>query len=49
MSLMSPSSAEVDERARQCQCSTAIVITMLLEFVPNGRIERRPGNQVALP
>jgi DNA processing protein len=48
VSLLSPSPVEVDELVRQCRCSTSIVITVLLELELAGRIERQPGNQVAL-
>ena len=48
MALLSPSPLPVDELVRQCQLSPAIVVTVLLELELAGRIERQPGNQVAL-
>jgi DNA processing protein len=33
---------------RQCQLSAALVVTILLELELAGRIERQPGNRVAL-
>ncbi len=48
MGLLSPSPLPVDELVRQCQLSPAIVVTVLLELELAGRIERQPGNQVAL-
>ena len=38
----------VDELVRQCHLSPALVVTVLLELELAGRIERQPGNQVAL-
>jgi DNA processing protein len=48
LSLLSPSPLPVDELVRECQMSPAVVITVLLELELAGRIERQPGNQVAL-
>jgi DNA processing protein len=48
LALLSPSPLPVDELVRQCQLSPAIVLTVLLELELAGRIERQPGNQVAL-
>ena len=48
LELLSPSPLPVDELVRQCQMSPAVVITVLLELELAGRIERQPGNQVAL-
>jgi DNA processing protein len=38
----------VDEIIRQCQLSAALVGTVLLELELAGRLERHPGNRVAL-
>jgi DNA processing protein len=46
--LLSPSPVPVDELIRQCQLSPALVVTVLLELELAGRVERQPGNQVAL-
>jgi DNA processing protein len=48
LTLLSPSPIEVDELVRQCHLSPALVVTVLLELELAGRIERHPGNQVAL-
>ncbi len=40
--------AAVDELIRQCQVSPAVVATVLLELELDGRLERLPGNRVAL-
>ena len=48
LELLSPSPVPVDELVRQCQLSPAIVVTVLLELELAGRLERQPGNQVAL-
>jgi DNA processing protein len=48
LALLSPSPLPVDELVRQCQLSPALVVTVLLELELAGRIERQPGNQVAL-
>jgi len=48
LALLSPSPIEVDELVRQCHLSPALVVTALLELELAGRIERQPGNQVAL-
>jgi DNA processing protein len=48
LGLLSPSPLPVDELVRQSQFSPAIVVTVLLELELAGRIERQPGNQVAL-
>jgi DNA processing protein len=40
--------AAVDELVRQCQVSPAVVATVLLELELAGRLERLPGNRVAL-
>jgi DNA processing protein len=39
---------DVDELIRQCGVSAAAVLTVLLELELAGRIERQPGNGVAL-
>ncbi|HEV8016350.1 MAG TPA: DNA-processing protein DprA [Stellaceae bacterium] len=46
--LLSPAPVPVDELVRQCQLSAALVVTILLELELAGRIERQPGNRVAL-
>jgi DNA processing protein len=48
LGLLSPSPLAVDELLRQSQLSPALVLTVLLELELAGRIERQPGNQVAL-
>ena len=48
LEMLSPSPLPVDELIRECQMSPAIVVTVLLELELAGRIERLPGNQVAL-
>ena len=40
--------AAVDELVRQCQVSPAVLATILLELELAGRLERLPGNRVAL-
>ena len=45
---LSPSPVPVDELVRQCQLSPAVVVTVLLELELAGRLERHPGNLVAL-
>ena len=42
------SPAPVDELIRQCQVSPAVLATILLELELAGRLERLPGNRVAL-
>ncbi|KZD09676.1 DNA-processing protein DprA [Oceanibaculum pacificum] len=46
--LLGPSPVSVDELIRQCQLSPSIVLTVLLEIDLAGRLERLPGNKVAL-
>ena len=46
--LLSPTPVPVDELIRECQFSPAVVQTVLLELELAGRIERHPGNRVAL-
>ncbi|WP_455373533.1 DNA-processing protein DprA [Limibacillus halophilus] len=48
LSLLSPSAVAVDELLRECQFSTAVVNTVLLELELAGRLERHPGNKVSL-
>ncbi len=48
MELLSPTAVSVDELIRQCQLSAALVGTVLLELELAGRLERHPGNRVAL-
>jgi DNA processing protein len=45
---LSPSPTEVDELVRDCQVPSALVTTVLLELELAGRLERQPGNRVAL-
>jgi DNA processing protein len=45
---LSPAPATVDELVRSCQLSPAVVTTVLLELELAGRLERHPGNRVAL-
>lgn len=45
---LGPDPVTVDEIIRQCQLSPAVVSTVLLEMELAGRLERHPGNQVAL-
>ena len=46
--LLGPSPAQVDELIRQCQVSPAVVQQVLLELELAGRVERHPGNRIAL-
>jgi DNA processing protein len=48
LALIGPEPVAVDELVRQCQLSAAIVLAVLLEAELAGRLERHPGNQVAL-
>jgi DNA processing protein len=48
LELLSPAPVSVDELIRQCQLSAALVGTVLLELELAGRLERHPGNRVAL-
>ncbi len=45
---LGPGPTAVDEVVRQCQVSAALVATALLELELAGRLERHPGNRVAL-
>lgn len=45
---LSPTPVTVDEIVRQCQVTAPIVQTVLLELELAGRIERQPGNRVAV-
>ena len=45
---LSPTPVAVDELIRQCQVSAAVLATILLELELAGRLERLPGNRVAL-
>jgi DNA processing protein len=47
-SALGTSPAAVDELVRQCQVSAAVVATVLMELELAGRLERLPGNRVAL-
>ena len=48
LELLGPSPVMVDEVIRQCQLSPAVVNLVLLELELAGRLERHPGNRVAL-
>jgi DNA processing protein len=48
LSALSPVPVAVDEILRQCELSSAVVATVLLELELAGRLERHPGNRVAL-
>jgi len=45
---LGPTPAAVDELVRQCQVSPAVLAMILLELELAGRLERLPGNRVAL-
>lgn len=45
---LGPGPTAVDEVVRQCQVSPGLVATALLELELAGRLERHPGNRVAL-
>jgi DNA processing protein len=45
---LAPTPVTVDEIIRQCQLSPSVVSMVLLELELAGRLERLPGNQVAL-
>ncbi len=45
---LSAAPATVDEIVRSCQLSPAVVTSVLLEWELAGRVERQPGNRVAL-
>lgn len=45
---LSPAPVPVDELVRQCQLSPPAVLAVLLELELAGRLERQPGNLVAL-
>jgi DNA processing protein len=45
---LGPSPVQVDELIRECQLSPSLALTLLLELELAGRIERQPGNKVAL-
>lgn len=47
-SALGASPAAVDELVRQCQVSAAVVATVLMDLELAGRLERLPGNRVAL-
>ena len=46
--LLGPTPVAVDELLRQCQVSPALVHVVLLELELAGRLERYPGNRVAM-
>ena len=45
---LSPAPVPVDELIRECQLSPALTLNVLLELELAGRLERQPGNLVAL-
>jgi DNA processing protein len=45
---LSPTPVPVDDLVRECQLSPALTINVLLELELAGRLERQPGNLVAL-
>lgn len=45
---LSPTPVAVDEIIRQCQMSSAVMSTILLELELASKLERHPGNQVSL-
>jgi len=45
---LSPTPVPVDDLIRDCQLSAPVVLTALLELEMAGRVERQPGNRVAL-
>ena len=45
---LSPAPVPIDELIRQCQIPPAIVTSVLLELELAGRLERQPGQRVAL-
>ncbi|MBX6320571.1 MAG: DNA-protecting protein DprA, partial [Rhodospirillaceae bacterium] len=47
-SRLGASPVAVDELVRQCQLSSAVVQTVLLELELAGRLERHPGNRISL-
>lgn len=48
LEVIGPSPVPVDEILRQCHLSPPVVATVLLELELAGRLERHPGNRVAL-
>ena len=48
LSRLGPTGVTVDELIRQCQMSPPVVLTVLLELELAGRLERQPGNRIAL-
>jgi DNA processing protein len=48
LAALGPTPVEVDEILRQCQITAATVRIVLLELELAGRLERHPGNRVAL-
>ena len=45
---LGPTPVSVDEIIRQCQVTTSVVLTVLLELELAGRLDRHPGNQFSL-
>ena len=48
MAALGPAPVPVDELVRLCDSTAPVLATVLLEFELAGRLERHPGNQVAL-
>ncbi len=48
LTLLGPAPASVDVLIRHCQLSAAAVASALLDLEIAGRLERLPGNRVAL-
>lgn len=45
---LSPTPVAIDELVRGCQLSPPVVLTVVLELELAGRVQRQPGNQIAL-
>ena len=45
---LSPTPVTIDELVRGCQLSAPVVLTVVLELELAGRVQRQPGNQIAL-
>ena len=45
---LGPTPVSVDEIIRQCQVTTSVVLTVLLELELAGRLDRHPGNQFSI-
>lgn len=46
--ILGPTAVTVDEIIRQCQLSASVVLVALLELELAGRLDRQPGNRIAL-